>query len=176
MKKLLLGLLSLVTILLLVSGCGKLTADDIVGEYTIDNMAPNKHIYILKEKETMLQNEPVIQMLYVIQRHNDELDKDYFQKMTFYFNEKTGKPEKMPGSLNLITVNSDKEFILNNVKHDKISDTTIAQSDITDVNPKDIYIELDKMPKYQKLYEEYKKDLKNLIEGKPDPIEKIIYY
>ena len=81
--------ISIVSISVLFTGCGKQTADDLTGEYIIvkdgkEIKQDNKHYYLMiLKKDVTNENKPAIEMRFTIQRYNPDLDKYYYVNRDF---------------------------------------------------------------------------------------------
>ncbi len=90
-----LAIISILSISVLFTGCGKQTADDLTGEYIIvkdgkEVQQDNKHYYLMVlDKDITYQNKPATRMRFTIQRYNPDLDKYYYVNRDFYMDPKT---------------------------------------------------------------------------------------
>lgn len=157
MKKiitLILAVMSILSISVLFTGCGKQTANDITGEYIeIDNgkelKKENKHYYlIILEKETIYQNKPSTEMRFTIQRYNPDLGKYYYVNRDFYIDSKT--LQTFDTQTSTLIVKDNNQIILNDVQYKKVSSTTPKIED-TNYTAQKLIEELVKIPKFYKM-------------------------
>ena len=89
------AVISILSISILFTGCGKQTENDIAGEYVKikdgqEIKQDNKHYYlIVLDKDITYQNKPATRMRFAIQRYNPDLDKYYYVNRDFYMDPKT---------------------------------------------------------------------------------------
>lgn len=157
MKKI---LLLLVTILLVfcISGCGNKSVEDIQGQYTNakevlkDGQLKSYYVTIL-DKDTYFSNEPAVKLNFIVKRHNDDLNKDYYVVNLYYLNKKN---YELKNELGVIVgkFNPDNGDIL-------LNDVNYTYKDKTIPNPEDTKYTMDtlfsnlmdaNLPKYQHSY------------------------
>jgi hypothetical protein len=149
-----LAAISIVSISILFTGCGKQTAEDIAGEYVKikdgqEIKQDNKHYYlIVLQKETTYQNKPAIEMRYTIQRYNPDLDKYYYVNNDFYIDAKT--LESFDLETHTLKVKDSNNIILNSVQYKKVSSKTVTIDD-TKYTSKKLIEELVKIPKFYEM-------------------------
>lgn len=123
MKKIitfLLAIISILSISVLFTGCGKQTVDDITGEYMLvrdgqEIKEDNKHYYlIVLEKDITKQNKPAVKVRFTEQRYNSDLDKYYYVNRDFYMDPKT--LQSFDSEKNHFSINDKKNILVNNVE------------------------------------------------------------
>lgn len=175
-SKLLLIAISILSISIMLAGCGLLTADDITGEYVSikngqEQETPNKHYYLMTvEKDSSFQNQPAVKMRFSIQRYSEPLGKYYYDNLDCYFNPKTGQFFESD-SKNKLTISEKKELVLNDKQFKRISSKTLDPSE-TNYLIDYVFRDLIKIPKYKELADKQSDDLSR----DTLPLGEIIYY
>lgn len=172
MKKI---LLLLVTILLIccISGCGNKSVEDIQGQYTNnkDNLKDGQikeyFIYVI-DKDTYFFNDPSMELNFIIKRHNDDLNKDYYELKHVYVNKKTFEIKSNMGAV-IGKFNPDNGDILLNDVNYTYKDKTVPNTEETKYTMDTLFSNLmdANLPKYQDSYDHT-----------PDPVRvrQAIYY
>ena len=146
--------ISIVSISVLFTGCGKQTADDLTGEYIIvkdgkEIKQDNKHYYLMiLKKDVTNENKPAIEMRFTIQRYNPDLDKYYYVNRDFYMDPKTLK--SFDSEKYTFTVNDDKNITLHGVIYKKVSSNTVKMDD-TNYTADNLIKDLVKIPKFYEM-------------------------
>lgn len=157
MKKIitfLLAIISILSISVLFTGCGKQTVDDITGEYVKikdgqEVKQDNKHYYLMIiEKETIYQNKPATEMRFTIQRYNTDLNKYYYVNRDFYIDSKT--LQAFDTETSTLIVKDNNQIILNGAQYKKVSSKTVTIDD-TNYTSKKLIEELVKIPKFYEM-------------------------
>lgn len=157
MKKI---LLLLVTILLIfcISGCGNKSVEDIQGQYmnTKDNLKDGqiKEYFIdVIDKDTYFFNDPSMELNFIIKRHNDDLNKDYYELKHVYVNKKTFEIKSNMGAV-IGKFNPDNGDVLFNDVNYTYKNNTIPNKEDTKYSIDKLFINLmdANLPKYQHSY------------------------
>ena len=157
MKKIMtfiLAVMSILSISVLFTGCGKQTVEDITGEYVKikdgqEVKQDNKQYYLLVlQKDTTYQNKPAIKVRFTIQRYNPDLNKKYYVNRDFYIDPQT--LQAFDTETNTITVKEDNQIILNSAQYKKVSSKTVTIDD-TNYTAKKLIEELVKIPKFYEM-------------------------
>ncbi len=168
--------ISIVSISVLFTGCGKQTADDLTGEYIIvkdgkEIKQDNKHYYLMiLKKDVTNENKPAIEMRFTIQRYNPDLDKYYYVNRDFYMDPKTLK--SFDSEKYTFTVNDDKNITLHGVIYKKVSSNTVKMDD-TNYTADNLIKDLVKIPKF---YEMDDTHISDQFSGFTTELRKYVYY
>lgn len=179
MKKIItfiLAVISILSISILFTGCGKQTENDIAGEYVKikdgqEIKQDNKHYYlIVLDKDITYQNKPATRMRFAIQRYNPDLDKYYYVNRDFYMDPKTLQSFEL--ETHTITVKDNNHIILNKVEYKKVSSNTLKKED-TNYTADNLLQELVKIPKFNEMHQ---KTIRDSFSGYKTELQKLIYY
>jgi hypothetical protein len=158
MKKI---LLLLVTILFVfcISGCGTKSVEDIQGQYTStkDNLKAGqiKEYFIdILDKDTYFLNAPSMELNFIIKRHNDDLNKDYYELKHVYIDKKTFEIRSNMGAV-IGKFNPDNGDVLFNDVNYTYKDKTTPNQAFIKYSPENIFSDLmdANLPKYQDSYD-----------------------